>query len=682
MHRGQVGDGSFCFRGSALVALLWLASASAESATPSITGPPAGAATGSNRPDITWADAPHDAYEVHICREANPEAPADWDSGVIWVPQPVTAAMSGPLVPGVWYSAFVRLHHLNAWSPWSEGRLFYVAGRLLNDPQWVGDDPGLQWPHQICHNPDRNEYLVSFPDTIPDNPNTPESEFFSRVSYFVLNAAGERASLKASILDDRHMYGIHDTAVAYDPGSSEYLIVYTGWTGEGTPQLRDHLRAQKVDSQTGQLKDSSYLLFTSPRMHQPRLAYSAASDVFLLTWEDTSMDNEIFATRISGATGQRVGPLIDLTAVENRAATHAVPRWNSRRDEFTVVYQVDASNFGQSWDTFAGRLRAGDGALLSEHVQLAGRPTAEFNTDLAYDEDLDRYLLVFETYESDFTIWGQLLNADCTPFGSRFPIAPRGGSLWATWHPGLHEYLIGWLDCCTSGDYGRRISQVGVPLAEAFRINGDVGALGNWQPIPLANTTSQDYLYAWFNSYNDVWSRRYRPEPMLDQAEPAAVTAFKATSGHGRVSLTWINSASLDSLGTIIRVQPSSPPANAHAGLPLAVVPGLPGQPASFEHMTADRSATYYYAAFAHDKIPNHSAGRAASARPLAAADFDADDDVDQDDFGHFQRCLGGSSFSPAGCGDSDLDGNGVIDQADLEAFEACLRGADQAPGC
>lgn len=169
---------------------------------------------------------------------------------------------------------------------------------------------------------------------------------------------------------------------------------------------------------------------------------------------------------------------------------------------------------------------------------------------------------------------------------------------------------------------------------------------------------------------------------MLDQAEPAAVSAFQATPGHGRISLSWTNSASLDSLGTIIRVQASSPPANAHAGLPLAVVPGLPGRPGRFEHLGTDPAATYHYAAFAYDEIPNLSAVRAASARPLATADFDSDNDVDQDDFGHFQGCLGSPNLLTTGCGDSDLDANGAIDQADLDIFETCLSGADQPPGC
>jgi hypothetical protein len=63
--------------------------------------------------------------------------------------------------------------------------------------------------------------------------------------------------------------------------------------------------------------------------------------------------------------------------------------------------------------------------------------------------------------------------------------------------------------------------------------------------------------------------------------------------------------------------------------------------------------------------------------------DYDADGDVDQDDFGHFQRCLSGSGQAPpAGCADADLDVDGDVDGTDLTLFAACLSGAGRSPGC
>jgi hypothetical protein len=64
-------------------------------------------------------------------------------------------------------------------------------------------------------------------------------------------------------------------------------------------------------------------------------------------------------------------------------------------------------------------------------------------------------------------------------------------------------------------------------------------------------------------------------------------------------------------------------------------------------------------------------------------ADFDGDGDVDQEDFGAFQRCLSGSGVGvTADCAAADLDTSGAVDQADFSLFWACMAGAGQSPGC
>ncbi|GMU20751.1 MAG: hypothetical protein AMXMBFR13_08470 [Phycisphaerae bacterium] len=645
--------------------------------TPAMTWPLPNATVGSNRPDITWAPVPHDAYEVHICLQNDPNAlTGGWSSGVQYVSQVTTTAMSGPLAPGTWYYAFVRLHNPNGWSAWTPGRRFYVAGEFLNEPYWVGDDVGSQWPHTLCYNPDRNEYLLAYTDK------RPEEKW--RISYYVLDGAGQRSSPKVSILDDP-WDGAGEAAVAYDSGSREYLITYAGWQRIGTTDYSS-LRGQKVDAPTGGLKGASYLLFDSfGAIYEHRMAYSPISDVYLVTWKDISGQSEVFATRVSGVTGQRVGGVINLTADENRYSAFPLLAWNSARDEFLVVYQVSAEEIGQSWNLYSGRISAPTGSK-SPAVQITDGTAAEFNGDLAYDADLDRYLLLYEARESGVAIWGQFLTGDGAPAGPRFAVLQSpdsGGSVWLAWHPNTRDFLAGWLDCCSYGDYGRRISQVGVPLGERFKITGDLQGIGNWKPVPVANTASNDWLFAWFNSYNDVWTRRYKAHPMLDATPPAPVTGFSTTPGHGQIELRWTTSTSADSLGTIIRYKTNDYPTGPHDGEPVAVRPRVPNLADSFIHEGLHRAKTYYYAAFAYDAIPNHAPAAQAMGRPLAPADLDSDQDVDLDDFGRFQTCLSGSGqpLLPD-CTDADLDGDFQVDQADMSIFRSCMGGANQPPEC
>ena len=65
-----------------------------------------------------------------------------------------------------------------------------------------------------------------------------------------------------------------------------------------------------------------------------------------------------------------------------------------------------------------------------------------------------------------------------------------------------------------------------------------------------------------------------------------------------------------------------------------------------------------------------------------AKADFLCDDDVDQEDFSHFQLCLTGEAIyvtDPA-CEDADLDGDNDVDADDFGRFANCFSGVDVLP--
>jgi len=57
--------------------------------------------------------------------------------------------------------------------------------------------------------------------------------------------------------------------------------------------------------------------------------------------------------------------------------------------------------------------------------------------------------------------------------------------------------------------------------------------------------------------------------------------------------------------------------------------------------------------------------------------DYDGDNDVDQEDFGHFQTCLTGPYAVEPGsaCEDADLNADQHVDQADLIRFRSCMGG-------
>jgi GH25 family lysozyme M1 (1,4-beta-N-acetylmuramidase) len=67
-----------------------------------------------------------------------------------------------------------------------------------------------------------------------------------------------------------------------------------------------------------------------------------------------------------------------------------------------------------------------------------------------------------------------------------------------------------------------------------------------------------------------------------------------------------------------------------------------------------------------------------------AAADLDADCDVDLSDFSILQMCFSGPNrpLPYAECGPADLDGDGDLDLGDFSMFQACFNGPNQPPAC
>jgi hypothetical protein len=64
---------------------------------------------------------------------------------------------------------------------------------------------------------------------------------------------------------------------------------------------------------------------------------------------------------------------------------------------------------------------------------------------------------------------------------------------------------------------------------------------------------------------------------------------------------------------------------------------------------------------------------------PAVPCDFDADCDVDIDDFNHFVSCVSGPGIPQANpaCQDADFEPDGDVDLADFGLLQRCFRGPD-----
>ena len=67
----------------------------------------------------------------------------------------------------------------------------------------------------------------------------------------------------------------------------------------------------------------------------------------------------------------------------------------------------------------------------------------------------------------------------------------------------------------------------------------------------------------------------------------------------------------------------------------------------------------------------------AASLTVIPSADFNYDSDVDQEDFGLLQQCLGvTNSANDPTCAQADLTGDNIINGWDVTLFRGCMSGS------
>ena len=572
--------------------------------TPTILWPTHGMTIGSNRPDIMIQGDPCDGYEVHIGTADAPESNDGWDSGIVSLnpgPGPDSiAAMSGVLNTQAYYYVFARLRNTHGWGPWSAaGDVFYTAGQLLDDPYIIAAS-GLEWWESVAYNPDRNEYCITWQNGYV-------------IHWRRLDGTGAMIGSEY-VISDGITSGHHYDAVCYNSTRQEYLILYSGWMPDNSHQMR----VLRIDATTGnQIGSTIWLdsIGTNSTTGGLEVAYSPTSNSYLATYESYT-EGKVYG-RILDSTANLVGSRFQISTAGQLFSRNPAIAWNSASNEYLVTYM--GSPTGDGFDYYAQRVRASDGALLGSNLALTtDHGCGVLGGGVAYDSDMNRYLVVYHGGSSSPT--GQFVSSTATLIGSSFALGgvyTAGGMTSVTWNSTTKEYLATWagyVGPCSYPNWGRRISQTGAYIGEAFKTNGNEVGFGNWSPIPVYNSVNNEYLIHWYNSYAKVEVRRYKtlPPPPVDPTGPGPVTSFVATPGDSQVQLTWHNPSDSDFVGTIIVCKTGSYPANAFDGTVLADFWADPSSNGSYTHTGLTNKTTYYYGAYSHDIV---NFGTAATAR-------------------------------------------------------------------
>ena len=128
--------------------------------------------------------------------------------------------------------------------------------------------------------------------------------------------------------------------------------------------------------------------------------------------------------------------------------------------------------------------------------------------------------------------------------GGRFAILSPpafGGAVSVDWLPTTKEFMVAWMDQNSYANFARRISQSGAFIGGPIELTGGLAGIGNFEPQVIANRVNNEFLIAWYNSYKDVYVRRYKPyAPPTPPGPPSAPQPGDTATGVAtNAQLTW-----------------------------------------------------------------------------------------------------------------------------------------------
>ena len=125
------------------------------------------------------------------------------------------------------------------------------------------------------------------------------------------------------------------------------------------------------------------------------------------------------------------------------------------------------------------------------------------------------------------------------------------------------------------------------------------------------NTSAAD---GWYNVSVEMYDNAsnynisYQNDSVVkDTTSPGNVTGFSAIAGDGQVSLSWLNPGDSDFVGTKVIRKQGSYPVTVSDGTEVCNRTTSPGSMDSYTDTGLTNGITYYYTAFAYDKVPNYS---------------------------------------------------------------------------
>jgi len=291
---------------------------------------------------------------------------------------------------------------------------------------------------------------------------------------------------------------------------------------------------------------------------QPAVVWNGANEEYLVVWSDSRSaggQTDIYGRRLK-ADGTPVGTadfkVSGLGAVSDEA--YPAVAWNDTAEQYLVVW-IDWR--GAYADIYGRRLKADGSPVGADFLISVNGTRDEGIPDVVWNGTKNQYLVVWSdaragTHSPRVDIYGQRVGAKGTLVGGEIRISGSGATAdelnaAVAWNATKNQYLVVWEDVRSIlrwHIYGRRISALGVPLGEDFRISAGGADGSESRPDVAWNGATNQFLVVWEDYRDpsdliDLYGRRVRANGTVVGAEDVRLSSAAASSHELAPAVAW-----------------------------------------------------------------------------------------------------------------------------------------------
>jgi len=400
-------------------------------------------------------------------------------------------------------------------------------------------------------------------------------------------------------------FGALYPALAYNAAGNEFLVTWDDAGARGGV-----IFGQRVRGSDGTLMGTNFAIGTRYGGIRSAVAWSPVSSNYLVVYWGPAPEIDIYGQRVSGS-GVLLGTNFNISSDAIFSGYPAVT-WGASGNQFLVTWDNEDGNI------HGRRVDAATGALVGSRL-IVTTGGGKDRSCIAYDSVNSRWLVQFNNGANagfSYDQYGQLVNADGTLSGGMIPLAHTpafegdtqfGGDV--AFVPDARRFFSSF--GTDTGMGSQESLPNGLPVSPQFVLGAGFFTSLNNAADPQRNRV----LTVWEGFVSGTWQ-------ILGQLCAATINppnGFTATAQDAQVSLAWRNPSDGHFAATMLRVRTDRYPTSPDDGA-LVVDRDMPsGVNEIFVQTQLTNWTTYYYAAFAHDVGPNYSPAVHVAATPRPA---------------------------------------------------------------